>query len=184
MDNILKYWDGSKDEFSNRPADSSLGGFNEIMAGLIGTKKVLDIGCGIGNTVAYLNNNGFDAIGITYQKEEVDYATSIGRTAIIHGDMHKLPFEDSIFDACIMSDSLEHSIAPLAALGEAKRVTKNGGKICLFVPGQVWTECEYHIIVPTRRQMKHLFYLADLELTTLIDYWGDEQAVYIVKVNK
>lgn len=181
--NILKYWDGSKDEFSNRDA-TTLVGWQELFPMLQGYTNILDIGCGIGNVSAHLNSIGFSATGITYQDREVQYAHSIGRPYIQRADMHVLPFPDNSFDAFIMWDSLEHSIAPLAALGEAKRVTRSGGAGFIFIPAQKWIECDYHIIVPTIRQMKHLLELASLEITSIVDYWGDEQAIYAIKINK
>lgn len=183
MNQILKYWDGANDEFSNRDA-TTLVGWTELFPMLQGYHKVLDIGCGIGNVVGYLNSQGFEATGITYQQREVDHAHSIGRGEIIKADMHELPFADNSFDLFMMWDSLEHAVAPLAALGEAKRVVRAGGRGCIFIPSQNWIETPYHIIVPTIRQMKHLLELAGLEIESIIDYWGNEQAIYCVKVNK
>ena len=183
MNEILKHWDGSKDEYSNREA-TTLVGWQELFPMLQGYNKILDIGCGIGNVVAHLNSIGFDATGITYQPQEVQTAKNLGRETIIQADMHVLPFEDNTFDLFMMWDSLEHAIAPLAALLEAKRVTKPGGRGCIFIPSQNWIECPYHIIVPTSRQMAHLLSLAGLELEEVISYWGNEQAIYRIKVNK
>ncbi|MDR1689626.1 MAG: class I SAM-dependent methyltransferase [Clostridiales bacterium] len=181
MNEILKYWDAAKDEFSNRDAET-LVGWKEVYPMLKGYRKILDIGCGIGNVAAHLNSLGFEASGVTYQQREVEAARELGRSTIIQADMHELPFEDNAFDLFFMWDSLEHAIAPLAALKEAKRVTRTGGRGCIFIPGQRWIECEYHIIVPTIRQMRHLLWLAGLELTEVVSHWGDEQAIYCVKV--
>lgn len=183
MNDILKYWDGSKDEFSNRDA-TTLVGWVELFPMLQGYNKILDIGCGVGNVVSHLNSIGFNATGVTYQQREVEYAKSLGRNTIIQADMHVLPFQDNSFDMFLMWDSLEHAIAPLAALHEAKRVVKPGGRGCIFIPSQNWIETPYHIIVPTIRQMRHLLGLAGLSLEAIIDYWGNEQAIYCVKVNK
>lgn len=172
-----KYWNSDKDEYSDRNPDR-LVGWGEGYPYIADQGKILDIGCGIGNVVAWLNNKGHDAYGITYQKEEVARAHSLDRVTISEYDMHNISiYGDDSFDAFIMWDSLEHSIAPLIALGEAKRVIKPEGKGLIFIPNQDWVECHYHIIVPTIRQMKHLIGLAGLEIVEIIDM-GNEQAIY------
>jgi ubiquinone/menaquinone biosynthesis C-methylase UbiE len=179
---ITKYWNGSKDEYSDRDPET-LVGWPENYSYVADCHKIIDIGCGIGNVVEWLQKKGHKSFGITYQRKEYDKAFLLNREYIYHGDMHEMPFFEDKLDAFIMWDSLEHSIAPLVALGEAKRVTKSGGKGLIFIPGQNWIECHYHIIVPTIRQMKHLFELAGLTLVDIVDM-GNEQAVYKVAVDK
>jgi len=178
---INKYWDGSKDELSDRDPDG-LDGWKEGYPYITDCHYILDIGCGIGNAVKWLIDKGHIANGITYQREEVRIAKELDRP-VKYSDMHDNPHLDDIFDAFIMWDSLEHSIAPLIALNEAKRVTKSGGKGLIFIPNQDWIECNYHIIVPTIRQMRHLIELAGLNLVEVTDM-GNEQAIYKVGVSK
>lgn len=176
-----QYWSPDRDEFSDRDPDT-LVGWPENYNYIADCHKVLDIGCGIGNVVEWLEKKGHNSVGITYQKKEADKAQSLSRS-VLDGDMHILPLFKAEFDAFIMWDSFEHSISPLTALGEAIRVTRNGGKGMIFIPSQDWIECRYHIIVPTIRQMKHLLELAGLNLVEIIDM-GNEQAVYKVVVKK
>ena len=49
-------------------------------------------------------------------------------------DMHALPFSDAHFDVLIHSDTLEHVVNPVHALGECRRVLKGGGALCFTVP--------------------------------------------------
>lgn len=182
-----QYWTPDRDEFSDRDPDT-LVGWPENYPYIADCHSILDIGCGIGNVVEWLEKRGHLAFGVTYQEKEVSKGVGLGRK-ILKADMHYLPYlhgqlqGDNLFDAFIMWDSLEHSIAPLAALGEAKRVTRNGGKGMIFIPNQDWIECNYHIIVPTIRQMKHLLELAGLKLVDIVDM-GNEQAVYKLEVVK
>ena len=179
---LNKYWGPEKDEYSDRDPDGLVGwerGYPHIKD----CHDVLDIGCGIGNVVEWLEKRGHYSVGLTYQEQEYVRAVNLGRQVLVR-DMHNLRFiEDNSFDAFIMWDSLEHSIAPLIALGEAKRVTRNGGKGLIFIPNQDWIECNYHIIVPTIRQMKHLFELARLTIADIVDM-GNEQAIYKLQVEK
>jgi len=178
---ITKYWDGSKDEFSDRDPETLIG-WKENYPYIADCKIIIDIGCGIGNVVEWLSKRGHLSFGITYQNKEVIRAHELKR-AVYYGDMHNLGGMESSFDAFIMWDSLEHSIAPLIALNEVKRIIRNGGKGLIFIPNQNWVECSYHIIVPTIRQMKHLLELAGLTLVEIVDM-GNEQAAYKVAVNK
>lgn len=186
-----QFWGPEKEEFSDRDPDT-LVGWPENYSFIADCHKVLDIGCGIGNVVEWLGKRGHHARGITCQQHEVTEARRRGRDVfeVQVCDMHSISgcFEDDTFDAFTMWDSLEHSIAPLVALMEAKRVTRNGGKGMIFIPGQNWVDYFTHIIVPTKAQMKHLLKLAGLNLVEIIDIdWGGtapEQAVYKVVVEK
>ena len=181
-----KYWGPEKEEFSDRDPNT-LVGWPENYSYIADCSKIIDIGCGIGNVVEWLNNRGHNSVGLTCQQKEVDKAQSLSRDVLI-ADMHTLPFFKAEFDAFIMWDSLEHSIAPLVALMEARRITRNGGKGMLFIPGQNWIDYGPHIIVPTQAQMKHLLKLAGMRLIEVVDIdWGGtapEQAVYKVLIEK
>lgn len=187
LEMFAKYWSADRDEFSNRDTDALIG-WKENYPYISDCHKIIDIGCGIGNTVDWLTKKGHSALGITYQDKEVTEAKRLNRL-VLKCDMHDLDtnYDDTRynppFDAFIMWDSLEHSIAPLVALCEAKKATRNGGKGIIFIPSQDWIECRYHIIVPTIRQMKHLLILAELEINDIIDM-GNEQAVYKLIVKK
>lgn len=49
-------------------------------------------------------------------------------------DMHAIPYENTIFDVVIHSDTLEHVANPIHALTECRRVLKPGGALCFTVP--------------------------------------------------
>jgi len=191
-----QHWGPEKEEFSDRDPDT-LVGWPENYPFIADCHSILDIGCGIGNVVEWLNKCGHEAYGVTCQQSEQEHAYKLKRP-VYRCDMHDLSWgyylgseklsHTSRFDAFTMWDSLEHSIAPLAALMEAKRVTRNGGKGMIFIPGQNWVDYFTHIIVPTQAQMKHLLKQAGLKLVEIVDVsWGGtapEQAVYKVEVVK
>jgi len=54
--------------------------------------------------------------------ERVDY---------VHGDAHKMPFEDASFDAVFSNGSLHEWARPLTILDEVHRVLKAGGRYCI-----------------------------------------------------
>ncbi|MFA5324504.1 MAG: class I SAM-dependent methyltransferase, partial [Smithella sp.] len=101
-----KFWGQEKEEFSDRDPDT-LVGWPENYPYIADCHSVIDIGCGIGNVVEWLNKRGHNAIGITCQDKEVQKGISLKRT-IMKGDMHDIPLlpGKDLFDAFTMWDSL------------------------------------------------------------------------------
>ena len=113
--------------------------------------RVLDIGCGTGRIVEFLRlQKMINAVGTTINPLEFKEGVSI------LADMHDLPFHNEEFDGVIAWDSLEHAVAPYIVLTEIFRVLKSGGKFLCFIPGEDWIDCDYHCLVLTLEQMKHL----------------------------
>ena len=67
--NFNKYWNSSRDDFSNRPSIL----FQEEHINYITSEcnKVIDLGCGNGILTKKLNDFGVETFGITYNIEEV-----------------------------------------------------------------------------------------------------------------
>lgn len=60
-----------------------------------------------------------------------------GGAADVVGDVQKLPFKGSMFDAVLCIQVLEHVVSPAEAVGEIYRVLKPGGTLFLSTHG-VW----------------------------------------------
>lgn len=100
-------------------------------------KKVLDVGCGTGRLVKFLNEKGFTAIGCDKEKEAVKQAQKINkRQTITKASAIKLPFKSQTFDLVIGVSLIEHldKIETPKFLKEAFRVLKSGGFIFLITP--------------------------------------------------
>lgn len=167
---IRQYWTGRQDEFSDRSIEGLVGWAQAEPLLPAKGASIIDLGCGIGNMCKYLTDNGYEAEGITYQEVEVLKAQELGRPYINFGDVHNLPFQDSVFDSFIMWDSLEHTISPFIALCEARRVTKRKGEGLIFIPSEdQWGDYFTHIIVPNVKQMAHLVSIAGLNLIKVIE---------------
>lgn len=91
-------------------------------------ETVLDAGCGEGFVIDFLRKKdpslrftGVDADegAIAYAKAMLDEDVRL-RT----GNVYKLPFSDSSFDAVLCSEVLEHLDDPVKAVEEIKRVTR------------------------------------------------------------
>jgi len=85
----------------------------------------------------------------------------------------KLPFEDESFDTILLTDVLEHLAEPVAALGEAARILRLGGKLIIGVPFFYWVHeapHDYHRY--TEFAMQRMCQLSGLGVVDLQAYGG------------
>lgn len=131
----------------------------------MGVKKVLDVGCGVGNLVRYLESLGFEAYGVTVNPKEVNLAQH-PRVSLcdIQSQNIDIAFPGKLFDAIVSFDCLEHLELPLLALRNINRLLKPQGLFIAYIPPARWTECDYHVIVYTPRQFRWLLNLTGFDL--------------------
>jgi ubiquinone/menaquinone biosynthesis C-methylase UbiE len=152
--------------------------------------KILDIGCGTGRIVQWLKDKGHDAYGVTYNDDELEFAIdTLKYDTIVYGDMQDLKFAEDTFDAVMGLESFEHAESIVRAVMEAKRITKPGGKIVIYIPGQKWIECLFHWICPTIRQFKWIIQrIGGLTIEGIHEWVNDEsfkgddqEATYLIR---
>lgn len=98
---------------------------------MIGSGKVLDVGCGDGLFLEMLKNNALEGVDISI--EGIKKCTEKGiKTCLCDFSKDRLPFFDNEFDYVVMLDILEHLYSPADLLKEAKRVSKKN--IIISVP--------------------------------------------------
>lgn len=102
-----------------------------------GCNKCLDLGCGIGRHVFFLDDYGFEAYGIDLSAEAIHFAKENccyqNREDLVNhftvGSITDMPYADSTFDFIIshgVLDSMNFSIAE-QAIEESSRVLKKDG---------------------------------------------------------
>ncbi len=98
-------------------------------------KKVLDIGCGTGETITFLKTIFPKAkfVGIDTSLDAIRFTRDRGHT-VKKGSALKLPFPAAAFDAVLLLDVIEHIKNDSLVIKEAKRVLKPGGVIVLTAP--------------------------------------------------
>lgn len=113
-------------------------------AGIRSGMRVLDCGCGIGGTIASLNErfSDMELVGINIDERQLDVARDAitpangNQITFLHGNACDLPFNDQSFNAVIAVECIFHFPSRLRFLREAHRVLKPHGQLGIsdFVP--------------------------------------------------
>ncbi len=123
---------------------------------------ILELGCGLGH-------DGLELLRAGYRLVETDIAPGqLGEARRLHraegfcgsaghmlADGQRLPFADGSFDGVLMVAMLHHLPDPLAALREAKRVLKPGGRIVLGTEPNTW---QHTLLFPAGKRLLQLAY--------------------------
>jgi len=99
--------------------------------------KILDVGCGEGQTGWFLKKSGKarEVVGIELNEDVAKRAE--GRLdKVIHGDVEKiiLPFQLEYFDYIIMGDVIEHLIDPWSTLKKMSQFLSPRGYLIASIP--------------------------------------------------
>src|SRR3954463_12998872 len=113
----------------------------DVLAALLPPDEpvVVDVGCGDGSLVRWLERNGARAIGIEVADEPLARAREhdrVGRERYEQAGAQALPLVDACADAVLFVNSLHHVPGELleAALAEAARVLRPGGLLYVQEP--------------------------------------------------
>lgn len=104
---------------------------------LTSTRRLLDIGCGLGAVSIYLQKvlNAETVYGVDIAEACVEAARQKGvSTFQLDLDQQSLPFEDNYFDAIFAGDLIEHVINPDHLLEEVYRTLTDSGVFVLTTP--------------------------------------------------
>ena len=96
-------------------------------------KKVLDIGCGHGQTLTYFQKRGALPYGVDMSPESVRVARQHG-FEVEEGDCCALPYPNESFDVVFSIGVVEHFQATKKAIAEHIRVLRQGGKAIIIIP--------------------------------------------------
>jgi SAM-dependent methyltransferase len=91
---------------------------------------VLDVGCA-GCVIQAALYKAKKYIGLDYPATA---SGLYGTSPDVFGNASRLPFPDACFDTILMLDVLEHVTEPHAAMREASRVLRSGGRLLLTIP--------------------------------------------------
>lgn len=95
--------------------------------------RVLDIGCGFGESLGYHRNRGCDAHGVEADANILRVAERHG-LKVRHGLFDPSHYEPSSFDVVTLDQVVEHLTDPVAVLRGVRKVLKPGGMLVLSTP--------------------------------------------------
>lgn len=99
--------------------------------------KVLDVGCGTGKLVQFLNDAGFSAVGCDLHEEAIKIAKQKSeKSTFVKASATKLPFKKNSFDLLTSISLVEHLTQKEIKmfLSEAYRIVRPNGYIFLVTP--------------------------------------------------
>ena len=98
--------------------------------------RVLDAGCGAGMALRLAADLGAAVSGIDASAALLEVARNrLPGVRLEHGDLEILPFDDDSFDIVTGFNSFQFAANPVAALQEARRVTRPGGRVFVMTWG-------------------------------------------------
>jgi 2-polyprenyl-3-methyl-5-hydroxy-6-metoxy-1,4-benzoquinol methylase len=95
--------------------------------------RLLDVGCGNGQTLSSMAGLGWQAEGIDTDAAAIQVANAKGLTAR-QGTLQSQQLTGGAFDAVIMNHVIEHVHDPLALMKECHRILKPGGRLVVITP--------------------------------------------------
>ncbi len=105
-----------------------------------GRRRLLDLGCGAGRHLAFLQTQGFEVGGMDVAPKGLEACAAAMVAAglaarLVRADMTRLPFADTSFDAGIATNVLNHNPRALLqmAVDDIYRVLRPGGQFYLTV---------------------------------------------------
>lgn len=136
--------------------------------------SVCDIGCGNGATMIALAGEGARVIGVDPDPEVVSRLAGEGFDVRIGGG-EALP--DSLhgerFDVVLMRHSLEHCLDPMAALGSAYSIVREGGHLICETPNAAAAHFKrFTIISEMYDAPRHLYFFRPENLKAAIEKAG------------
>jgi SAM-dependent methyltransferase len=122
--------------------------------------RVLDLGCRTGAlTQHYAEGN--DVVGVDVDHEALERARERLGIETVWADIEdELPFPDETFDVVVAGELFEHLADPPAAVANARRLLKPGGRLVGSVPNAYRLKARIHFAIgrdpdpdPTHLQM-------------------------------
>ena len=138
--------------------------------------RVLDVGCGDGTLMEFLNdNNEIDIRGIEISKINVQKCIGKGLT-VIEGDAEKdlSQFPDGSFDFVILSQTLQAFFNPEKVISELLRV---GKKAIVTIPNFGYWKVRLHLLtqgtMPITRTLPDLWYnTPNIHMCSIKDFFN------------
>lgn len=137
--------------------------------------KLLDVGCGDGSYIQYMQGFGWDAKGVDFDSEAVNNASSKGLNVQL-GNLMQQQYPNNVFDVVTINHVIEHVPSPLQLLQESRRILKQGGKLMIATPNA--SSWGHHIYSADWRGLeppRHLHIFTPKSLANLLGQAGFQE---------
>lgn len=129
------YWDEENKKYKKtRPRYSDYACINRFDKMEVKGKRILDIGCGMGDLMMYFKKRGADVYGVDISQESVNFCKKRGLNVMV-ADCRNLSFEDNSFDVVYSVGVVEHFKETHQAIKEHIRVARE--KAIIMVPNML-----------------------------------------------
>lgn len=95
--------------------------------------RILDVGCGNGDFLAFLRRHGWDVYGTEFSAAACEMARARG-IKVHQGSLTSSGYPDEYFDVVTLWHVLEHVEYPASELAEARRLLRDDGLLIVEVP--------------------------------------------------
>lgn len=132
--------------------------------------KILDIGCGRGDFLIYMQSRGWETYGIEISEVVWRYAREVQGLNVFYGELLQANFPANYFDAVRLWHVLEHVRNPKEILQEANRILKREGLLIISVPNigsleaKIFKEKWYALDLP-----RHLYHFSIKTLKDILE---------------
>ena len=110
--------------------------FNEVpfLLKLNKKSKFIDVGCGLGNILAYAEKLDYELYATDYDQKALDFVKSHFKVECFRGDLVNAKYPDNFFDQVNICHVIEHVLNPIDLLIEIRRILKPGGVLSIGTP--------------------------------------------------
>ena len=96
--------------------------------------KLLDIGCGSGNFLAKMREQGWNVEGVDFDPKAIKVAKEKHKLNVHQGTIQSINYPSDSFDAITMSHVIEHVHDPISLIEECYRLLKQDGYLVMVTP--------------------------------------------------
>lgn len=137
-------------------------------------KRVLDVGCGTGETVYHIaRRQAARVVGVDYSPEAIAVANKMYRHPNLFFELKDVKDVREKFDVILTMGTLEHTDNPLAMLKRFKTMLRPGGSIIVTSPN--WSNPRGYILLTFWFLFRARITLADLHYFTPVEFqqWAE-----------
>ena len=139
--------------------------------------KILDVGCGNGERIAWMGTFGWELYGVDISKDACRWAEKRGLKCH-YGGIVDAKFPGHYFDVVVMNHVLEHLHKPLGTMRECRRILKPDGLLIIDLPNsggfdsklfrEAWNSIDLprHLYHFTEATLKDALYKCGFEISS------------------